>query len=286
MTMNTHQILLPVYRALRPVVDRCRLNALARPVWAALWKRDAKGLVRAKQNGRMWWLDPEVALRGEEAEIETAQWLQSVIKPGMTVVDVGANVGQMTLEMAHLVGPMGRVIAIEPGPGNLAVLRRHVEGNGYADRVTIIAAACCAVHGGRMELDIPGGNAAGVGSGFQLSGIGIVQNPQAASMPNTKLSVSTVSLDGIVTAWRFSPAVLKIDVEGAELEVFRGGSELLARRKPAVRFGFHPFAFDDAGKAQSAIKALLLKAGLRVEREFAGPWGLSEINAGPAGRVA
>ncbi len=135
--MNSHQILLPIYRTLRPIVDRCRLNAVARPVWAALWKRQSTCLVHAEQNGRVWWLDPDVALRGTEEEQETIKWLRSVIEPGMTVVDVGANVGQMTLEMAHLVGPTGRVIAIEPGPGNLAVLRRHVEGNGFAARVTV-----------------------------------------------------------------------------------------------------------------------------------------------------
>jgi hypothetical protein len=66
--MNTHQILLPIYRTLRPIVDRCRLNALARPVWAALWKKESSGLVHAEQNGRVWWLDPEVALRGADAE--------------------------------------------------------------------------------------------------------------------------------------------------------------------------------------------------------------------------
>ena len=284
--MSLQQVLLPVYRVLRPVVDRCRLNTLARPVWAALWKGEAGGLIRAKQNGRTWWLDPDVALRGDEAEIETITWLRSVIEPGMTVVDVGANVGQMTLEMAHLVGPAGRVIAIEPGPGNLAVLRRHVEGNGFSDRVTIVAAACCAVHRGKMELDIPGGNAAGVGSGFQLAGIGIAPNPIAASLPSVKLNVGTVSLDGLMVELGASPAVLKIDVEGAEVEVIRGAADLLARKKPAFRCGFHPFAFADPAQAQRTIEALLEDAGLHADREAGVPWGLSEINAAPARRAS
>jgi hypothetical protein len=62
--VNTNQVLLPIYRTLRPIVDRCRLNALARPVWAALWRKQSTRLVHAEQNDRMWWLDPEVALRG------------------------------------------------------------------------------------------------------------------------------------------------------------------------------------------------------------------------------
>lgn len=277
--MNSHQLLLPVYRALRPVVDRCGLNALARPVWAALWKKNASGLVRAKQNGRIWWLDPEVALRGEDAEMETVEWLRAVIAPGMTVMDVGANVGQMTLEMAHLVGPTGRVIAIEPGPGNLAVLRRHVVQNGYQERVTVIAAACCAVHGGSMELDIPGGNAAGVGSGFQLKGIGIERNPQAATMANTRLEVSAVSIDGVVAAKKIVPAVLKIDVEGAEVEVLRGARSSLLNCRPATAIGFHPFAFKDPAAAQAEIVGMCESAGLRFYPPSEAAWTLAEYFA-------
>jgi FkbM family methyltransferase len=277
--MNTNQVLLPIYRTLRPIVDRCRLNALARPVWAALWKKQSIHLVHAEQNGRMWWLDPGVALRGTDAEIETVNWLRSVIEPGMTVIDVGANVGQMTLEMAHLVGPTGRVIAIEPGPGNLAVLRRQVDGNGFAGRVTVIAAACCTVHGGEMELDIPGEKVDAVGSGFQLSGIGISQNPAAASLPMMKLAVKTVSLDGVMAELKVAPAVLKIDVEGAEVEVLRGGREMLRKNQPALAVGFHPFAFKRADAAQAEILALCGEAGLRFKNQDPSPWGLGEYFA-------
>ena len=277
--MNSNQILLPIYRTLRPIVDRCRLNAVARPVWAALWKRQSTRLVRAEQNDRMWWLDPEVALRGTDAEIATVKWFRSVIEPGMTVIDVGANVGQLTLEMAYLVGPTGRVIAIEPGPGNLAVLRRHVEGNGFADRVTVIAAACCTLHGGKMELDIPGEKIDVVGSGFQLGGIGISQNPAAASSSIVKLAVNTVSLDGVAAELKVSPAVLKIDVEGAELEVLRGGRDLLRKNRPALAVGFHPFAFKRPPAAQAEIIALCGEAGLRFKDHGAEAWSLGEYFA-------
>ena len=277
--MNSNQILLPIYRTLRPIVDRCRLNAVARPVWAALWKKQSTRLVRAEQNDRMWWLDPEVALRGTDAEIATVKWFRSVIEPGMTVIDVGANVGQLTLEMAYLVGPTGRVIAIEPGPGNLAVLRRHVEGNGFADRVTVIAAACCTLHGGKMELDIPGEKIDVVGSGFQLGGIGISQNPAAASSSIVKVAVNTVSLDGVAAELKVSPAVLKIDVEGAELEVLRGGRDLLRKNRPALAVGFHPFAFKQPPAAQAEIIALCGEAGLRFKNHGAEPWSLGEYFA-------
>ena len=163
--MNSRQVLLPLYRALRPIVDRLKLNRIARPIWGLLWKTGTDSLVYAEQNGRNWWLDPSVASRGKYQEMETIIWLRSVVSEGMTVIDVGANVGQMTLEMAQLVGPSGRVIAIEPAPGNLAVLRRHVAANGFSARVEIVAAACCALDQSRLEISVPTPEPDGISSG-------------------------------------------------------------------------------------------------------------------------
>jgi FkbM family methyltransferase len=277
--MNGQEILLSLYRGLRPLVDRCHLNAVARPVWAALWKPRAHQLIRAEQNGRTWRLDPEVALRGAELEMDTIRWLRSVVRPGMTVVDVGANVGQMTLEMAQLVGPAGRVVAIEPGPGNLEVLRRHVDGNGFGGRVTVIAAACCAHHRGKMELEMPAANPDEIGSGFQLRGIGIAANPLNLGRPHTRLEVDTVSLDGLAAEMGLRPGVLKIDVEGAELEVVKGGRTILREARPEVSIGFHPFAFTQPGEAQAEIIAAFEAARLSFGRAGEVSWMLGEYIA-------
>jgi 2-polyprenyl-3-methyl-5-hydroxy-6-metoxy-1,4-benzoquinol methylase len=55
---------------------------------------------------------------GEYSEAEIALWRQ-IIKPGWTVLDVGANIGALTLPMAQLVGVKGRVFVFEPQPENL-----------------------------------------------------------------------------------------------------------------------------------------------------------------------
>jgi FkbM family methyltransferase len=274
--MNSPQLLLPIYRALRPVVDLLRLNAPARRIWAALWNPQPGQLVRARQNGRVWRLSPEVALRGAEQEMDTVRWLGSIIEPGATVIDVGANVGQMTLEMAHLVGATGRVIAIEPGPGNLALLRRHVEANGFSSRVQIVAAACGGVHSGECELRIYGGEVGAVGSGFQVSEHGLNRNPIAANR-QVAIRVPRVSLDGICGELNLRPSVIKIDVEGSEIEVLRGASRVLRECRPRVRFGFHPFAFPDPKEAQDEIAEMLRAAGLGPPSPRDLPWGLMEV---------
>jgi FkbM family methyltransferase len=211
--------------------------------------------------------------------METIRWLRSVIQPGTTAIDVGANVGQMTLEMAQLTGPRGRIIAIEPGPGNLAVLRKHIEANGFSDRVTVVDAACCAAHGEEMDLEIPAANVDEVGSGFQLAGIGTVPNPMDRGSPRVRLKVATVTLDQLMADLKVQPAVLKIDVEGAELEVLRGARGLLHTCRPEVSVGFHPFAFDLPAAAQSTIISLLGDAGLTFGKSEAAAWTLGEYFA-------
>src|SRR5260221_14521456 len=63
--------------------------------------------------------------------------IRKFIRPGQTVLDLGANIGWFTLLFARHVGAAGRVIAFEPGPLSNALLTANVMINGYADRVTV-----------------------------------------------------------------------------------------------------------------------------------------------------
>lgn len=258
-------LLVSLHRKLQPVVDTLHLRPLAQILFRRLhslrYRPDT--LARATQNGREWWLVPEVALRGEYAEYETTLWLREVVKPGMTVIDVGANVGQMTLEMAHLVGPSGKVIAIEPAPGNVEILRKHVRKNGFGDRVTIIEAACSDIDGESVDLKIFGTAAGTVGSGHTIvsetSGAA-----DACGIPTLFIRVPTVALDTLCERLSIHPGVIKIDVEGAELSVLKGAGHILAHDKPGVRFGFHPFAFANPAAGSDAIRKLLHAADYRI----------------------
>src|SRR5688572_28418270 len=77
-------------------------------------------------------------------ERENVQTLRTLVRSGMTVWDVGANVGAMTLILSRLVGPTGGVLAFEPGPRNAQALRRHVETRG---NVEVIEAAVSSTSG-------------------------------------------------------------------------------------------------------------------------------------------
>ena len=70
----------------------------------------------------------------------TRHLLAQRLGPGMTAVDVGANVGFLTAWMARAVGPTGRLYSVEPAPSNLPYLRHNVEANGLA-QVEVLAMA-------------------------------------------------------------------------------------------------------------------------------------------------
>ncbi|TVQ23459.1 MAG: FkbM family methyltransferase [Leptolyngbya sp. DLM2.Bin15] len=247
------------HSALRPVFTKLpsSVQAGARSLyrWLLSQRYGQDGLAIAVQNERSWRLDPLVALRGEVAELETIQAFRRVVQPGMDVIDVGANVGQMTLELAHLVGDQGRVVAVEPGPGNLRLLERHVQGNGMGDRVLMEAAACTDQPDQTITLNILGSDTDDIGSGFSVVDAAKLPNPH--QLPTHAYPVSTTTVDALVARYALTPGFLKIDVEGAELQVLQGAQQTLKQYRPIVLVGFHPFAFEDAIAAGQALMNLL-----------------------------
>lgn len=170
-----------------------------------------------------WWLP---ASRGKILRIllgsyepEQTRLFQRWVGPGATVLDVGAHVGYYTLVSSVLAGPGGRVVAFEPNPRNHDFLRRHVALNGCAN-VEVEQAAVAAANG-TARFDFGSGSGTG-----RLAEGGAIE-------------VRTVRLDDFCAERRLHPAAVKIDVEGAELEVLRGGEETLRRCRPVIFLSTH-----------------------------------------------
>lgn len=142
------------------------------------------------------------------------------LRPAMTVWDVGANAGLYTLASARAVGAAGRVVAFEPMPRNLQFLRRHIVLNGLTNVEVCDAAVSDAEGVVRMaDGDSP--------SEFHVA-------------PDGAWLIRAVTLDG----WRAgdprrAPDLVKIDVEGAEGAVLRGGARLFAELRPTVYLALH-----------------------------------------------
>jgi FkbM family methyltransferase len=156
-----------------------------------------------------------------EPEVQAA--LSRLIKPGMTVWDLGANAGFYTLASARMVGPAGRVVAFEPSARNVHHLLTHLRIN-RRDNVVVHQSAVTD-GGGFTSFAIHNGSEA---------------MSHLAASPTGYL-VGTVSIDGVLAEHpEWSPNLVKIDVEGAEERVLAGGQTLLGGpRPPTIVLSLH-----------------------------------------------
>ena len=139
-------------------------------------------------------------------------------KPADTVVDVGAHIGLYTLIAAKRVGPSGKVIAIEPDPENCNLLKRNVELNRLTN-VTILERAAFSSDS-KLKLYLPGKE-----RGFTK--LSTIMANRAVTENFVEIDATTLDhlmlMQGITQInW------IKIDVEGAELEVLKGATVTLS----------------------------------------------------------
>lgn len=150
--------------------------------------------------------------------VET-QWVEDLLKPGMTMVDAGANVGYYTLLAASLVGPSGRVFAFEPSRRIMKKLHRVVVRNNL-HQVRCVAAGLSDV----------------VSEGYLYEPPSRCRNDDPSISPYTsgmKRSLARfTTLDTLVTVDNLTTIdLLKLDIEGAELRAVVGGRDILATGK-------------------------------------------------------
>lgn len=148
------------------------------------------------------------------------------IKPGDTVVDVGANLGYYTLLAAELVGEGGRVIAVEPNPLVHAFLRDTISVNGFSSRVTALNAA---IGGRSREATAP----FFVPKGEPKNGRFLLPGEDAHRLSALGDVLSVRTMDTLpVDSGRVD--FIKIDVEGAELEVLETIAPLVEAHRPKI----------------------------------------------------
>jgi FkbM family methyltransferase len=159
-------------------------------------------------------------------EPEVQATLEKHLRPGMTVYDVGANIGLFSMIAARLVGPQGSVVAFEADPEIAARLREHLSRNEFRQATVEEAAVWSETKQVYFERADPAAS--------PDRGLGRVVE---ADERNTA-RVSAVSLDDYAQT-HAAPDFVKCDVEGAEVEVFRGAKGLLREKRPVVVCEMH-----------------------------------------------
>jgi FkbM family methyltransferase len=180
--------------------------------------------------------------------------LSKVLKPGMTFMDVGANLGLYTLYAARKVGAAGCVLAIEPSSREMAILKGNVESNALNNvRLQLVALLD---HASEVELLV---------ARPQNSG----HNTLGAFGYNTALDhrekIQAQRLDDVVQAEGLRRIdVIKMDIEGAELGALRGAVDTLRQYHPLLLLELSDRLLQHQKASSAEVLALLAQHSYRI----------------------
>ena len=181
--------------------------------------------------------------QGMPCEPEVVHAMLKIVHPGDSVVDGGANVGFFTLILSKLVGPTGKVIAVEPGEENLANLKHNIEINSCTNFEVIEKALWSeATRLPMFFYQDGGGNSA-----------------WAHEEGDNPTMVQTTTLDTICCT--ICPKLIKMDIEGAEEEALEGGRHMLRTHFPFVICEVNDEALKKSGASGQTLRAHMFCRG-------------------------
>jgi FkbM family methyltransferase len=183
-------------------------------------------------------------------EPEVTAFFKSLITPGMTVVDIGANVGYYTLLAAHLSGPAGRVYAFEPDPLSYQYLSANIALNNCPSVTAVQSAVSNRAGGGRFVVDPDGVE-------------GYLTEDDSRDVA---IEVTNTSLDSFLEkeGWP-DVGLIKLDVEGGEKRVLEGMRQVSARNPSlALIMELNGRALTRSGATVDEVQFLLIDLGFSV----------------------
>jgi FkbM family methyltransferase len=178
-------------------------------------------------------------------EADNYTLLRQQVKPGMHILDIGAHIGLFSATCSQLAGPQGKIICFEPTADTFSVLKETLRLN-HCENVTALQAAV--------------GDKEGTATFYVSSMAGSNTNSLVKNKSGKELSeydVRLVTIDGVVSEYSLKPSLIKIDAEGAELDVLKGGAKTFTDHKPVLILGLHPAFIKQKGDSLEAIWDLL-----------------------------
>jgi FkbM family methyltransferase len=192
-------------------------------------------------------LDVVHEIRGENPEYRV---MQALLSPGATFVDVGANFGTFSLLASRLVGSTGRVIAIEPQERLSSFIEESIALSGV-DNCEVHRAACGKSNGeASLLIPVDDSGRAGFFQGF------------SGRKQHTSATVPVTTLDFILRDIAAgSPCLIKIDVEGSEMDVLDGGAAFISSHHPGIMIEINPWSAAASGTTARQIVDRLVELG-------------------------
>jgi FkbM family methyltransferase len=199
------------------------------------------------------------ALRGLTWNPAEYAAFREAVRPGDVVLDVGANVGAYAVLFGQWVGPSGVVYAFEPDPRAFDGLERQIALNDAVGRVRGVRAAAS----NRSRSSVPFLLAPSPGVGRLIDG----------REPGASIDVRTMSIDDFCEQTGVAPSVIKIDVEGAELDVLAGARRTIqsAGDRLALFVEMHPLEWRRRGIHAASVAEQCAAMGLAAESLDGGP---------------
>lgn len=178
-----------------------------------------------------WFMGVNVGLPG---------WVLSQVHSGQTALDVGANVGIVTGQLCQRVGRTGRVVAVEPLPANISRLEELAFLNDLPQLIVCPVAMSSTSDVARLRINTS--DHSSPWASFTASWI-----------DGGVIDVATRTLDDLAADLGSPISFIKIDVEGAEELVVRGGKKVLSEDRPLVYSEFNDIVLRDAGSSSADL---------------------------------
>lgn len=167
-------------------------------------------------------------------ELEVQELLRKLTIPGTVAYDVGSHVGFFSMAMARLMGPEGQIFAFEPDPESAERIQEHVlRNNLQRGRGIRVLREAVWSYSCRTGIPFKRGNIKRDHGGISADGY----SPPLAD--GECISVPSITFDSLMQEGYPTPDIVKIDVEGGECEVLKGGRELFSQAKPKLICEIH-----------------------------------------------
>ncbi|MEM9446963.1 MAG: FkbM family methyltransferase [Cyanobacteria bacterium P01_E01_bin.6] len=178
-------------------------------------------IVRFDESLRRWNLDSEDNVR---------QVIHTHLNPGDVFIDIGANFGMHTLYAAKHLGTHGKVFSFEPVSDNVALLKHHVHLNQLHQQIVIEPSAVSNSEKSHLSFFLA------------PEACSVTASLQQSQPSQSRITVPNIRFDDYWKNINRPIQLIKIDVEGAELEVLRGAEKTLKKWKPLLLIEVHGFA--------------------------------------------
>jgi FkbM family methyltransferase len=224
----------PLFRLARVIYRATPFRPLRQAGFSVYTRLVRNRVVQADVDGAQYELHLsemiDLALYLQQFELDVRAAIRRVTRPGMTVLDIGANIGAHTLLFSSLAGSSGRVIAFEPTDFAFAKLQKNVSLNPHL-RVELVRLA--------LSDQVSSGAQVDFRASWQTDGARV----------NGTSTVDVVRLDDWAEANRLSTVdVIKLDVDGYEYQVLSGGERTIDRTRPMFIIEATGLHFADASR--------------------------------------